>query len=323
MPKTILLTGATGFVGRHVAEELLRQGFKTIALARRPEALEDLSQNGLTVIQGDLHPASADFKLPPLDAVIHLAGLIKARSAQEFNDVNCGGTTVLLNALAKQTNCRLVLVSSISARGPNASPVSLNGTAPVSHYGKSKLAAEDLVRARWPEAQTVIFRPPVVYGPGDTATLSLFRFMKRGIFPRLGVTPTRVSFVFVRDLARLLIQAATTPQINLGPHYPEDGSGGYAQADFVALAENVFARRLHTPFVPLWLVASLSQISESWGRLSGTTAFFSRDKYAELKEPYWFCSSASCFEAFPIKNVTGLKEGLRVTKNWYEENGWL
>jgi nucleoside-diphosphate-sugar epimerase len=323
MPKTIILTGATGFVGRHVAKELLRQGVKTIALARRPQALSDLIQEGLEVVTGDLSPSRASFDLPRADAVIHLAGLIKARNTKEFDDVNCGGTEILLNALGTKKDCRFILVSSISARGPNASPTGLDGTMPVSHYGRSKLAAEMLTLNRWPHSQTVIFRPPVVYGPGDTATLSLFRFLKHGIFPRIGKAPTRVSFVFVSDLAKFLVQAATSPKISLGPHYPEDGVSGYALTDFLAVAESVFGKRLRTPYVPLWVVERLSQASELWGRLSGTTVFFSHDKYAELKEPHWFCSPKSCFETFPLKNVTRLEEGLRTTKRWYEEQGWL
>lgn len=323
MTKTIILTGATGFVGRHVATELLRQGFKTIALARRPEALSDLIQDGLEVIKGDLSPSRAIFDLPRTDAVIHLAGLIKAQHIQEYDDINRGGTEVLLNALAKQKDCRLVLVSSISARGPNASAADSHGTAPVSHYGRSKLAAENLTLTRWPKSQTVIFRPPVVYGPSDTATLSLFRFLKRGIFPRIGNLPTRVSFIYVMDLARLLVQAATAPKISLGPHYPEDGANGYALPEFLSVAGDVFNKQLYTPHVPLWMVKRLSQASEFWGRLSGTTTFFSHDKYAELKEPYWFCSSKSCFEAFSLQDVTTLRAGLRATKDWYETNGWL
>jgi len=71
------------------------------------------------------------------------------------------------------------------------------------------------------------------------------------------------------------------------------------------------------------MVKRLSQASEFWGRLNGTSVFFSHDKYSELKEPYWFCSPQSCFEMSLLQDGTKLETGLRATKDWYEKNGWL
>ena len=108
--------------------------------------------------------------------VIHLAGVTKALSTSEYYSGNARATENLAQAVAKGAAIRLVHVSSLAAIGPSTdgTPVSEDAEPhPVTHYGKSKLEGERIVRALVPDA--VIVRPAVVYGPRDTDVLQMFR----------------------------------------------------------------------------------------------------------------------------------------------------
>src|SRR3972149_3066452 len=158
------------------------------------EALGDVTQ-----------PESLPAAVAGVDAVVHAAGLVKARSAAEFQAVNAGGTANLLSALNSAAGLRrFVLISSLSAHGPDGHPRRLDEPAtPVSDYGRSKLMAEEFVRS-WAgeERPATIIRPSVIYGPRDRATLSLFQMVRRRLAPLLGDGTNAISCIYAEDAAR-------------------------------------------------------------------------------------------------------------------------
>ena len=159
-----LVTGATGFIGSHLVEKLCASGLPVRALVRRidrdwpcPTARCDLATG-----QG------LEEALDGVDTVIHLAGATKALAPDDYYVANVRAAANLARALAGRA-VRLVHVSSLAAAGPSPDGTPVDEDAPphpVSHYGKSKLEGERVVRELKPDA--VIVRPPVVYGPGDT-----------------------------------------------------------------------------------------------------------------------------------------------------------
>lgn len=322
----ILVTGATGFVGGFVIRELLKVNAVPLALVRNPKRAGDLTQLGVELIKGDLATTdSLSLRLPKCDAVIHLAGLIKAKSITEYYNVNTDGTERLIRALPNRDKIRFILTSSISARGPNSGldDAGLN-TQPVSHYGKSKLAGEVIATKLIPAEHLVVFRPPVVYGPRDTATLPLMRFLKHGWYPRIGFGANKISFIYVEDLARLLVKAALTQSLpkNL-IHHPDDGAGGYNVTDFIAAAATAFEHKISPLPVPGRFLKTVATISEWSGHFTANVPFLSRDKASEILAKYWFTSDTSCFVDFTVSDATRLQEGLRKTRLWYEHQGWL
>jgi nucleoside-diphosphate-sugar epimerase len=147
MSEKLLITGATGFLGSHLAELACRDGLEVRALVRRTSRVDFLRRLGLELCEGSLEDAaSLQRALQDCSAVVHCAGAIKARNAAEFEAVNTGGTRRLLEAAASVgTVRRFVLVSSLAAHGPSDSPLPRPVDAPgqpVSGYGRSKLAAE-------------------------------------------------------------------------------------------------------------------------------------------------------------------------------------
>ncbi|HKH83604.1 MAG TPA: NAD(P)-dependent oxidoreductase, partial [Gemmatimonadales bacterium] len=183
-----LVTGATGFVGSHLAEVLRQRGDDVTALARSPTKAKALESAGIMVIPGDLHDQAAlERAAEQQDVVFHVAGLVAAREEGEFLRANLGGTQNVLSAAASSGRPRFVFVSSLAAAGPSQRGSPLTGEEPgrpVTAYGRSKLAAEQSLKES--SLPWTIVRPPIVYGPRDREILKVFRLARLRIAPVFG-----------------------------------------------------------------------------------------------------------------------------------------
>jgi len=201
----ILVTGASGFIGRHLTSALVAGDEAVRALVRSDGAAKRVPE-GAEVVRGDvadvgsLRTAAAGARL-----VYHLAGSYRGTD-EEVHAAHVTGTSNLLHALEPGT--RLVLVSSTSVYGwdqawpaDHASP-----TAPASAYGKAKLAAEQIV-LRWPGIEAVVARPTITYGPGDDKGMlaRAYNLMRRGVRRFPGDGTNRIHLVHVDDLVRALV----------------------------------------------------------------------------------------------------------------------
>src|SRR5262245_47287854 len=168
------------------------------------------------MVLGDLSDEAALKRLVAgADAVVHAAGLIKARRPADFMTVNRDGTA-LLSALAP--GATFLLLSSLAAREPQLSP-----------YAASKRAAEAVVAGR--SGPWVTVRAPAVYGPGDRETLAYFRAVARGLAPRPKVADARLSLIHVGDLAEALALAAERPPVPSTYEIDDGKEGGYGYGD--------------------------------------------------------------------------------------------
>src|SRR5689334_21258284 len=155
MARVAAVTGATGFVGPHLVAALARHGWKLRLLIRRWTPLPSLAGVEAEIVWGDLSDeASLKALVAGADAVVHAAGLIKARQPIEFDAVNRDGTARLS---AHAPDIPFLLLSSLAAREPLLSP-----------YAASKRAAEEVVARR--SGSWFVVRAPAVYGPGDRET---------------------------------------------------------------------------------------------------------------------------------------------------------
>src|SRR5512132_52537 len=221
--RCIAITGATGFVGRSIARELRDRGWRLRALVRRPapEMANDIEQ-----VPGSMEDA-ASLSALVRDAriVVHCAGAIRAARREDFRRVNAFGTRRLLAAVRQAPEPpRVLLMSSIAAREPR-----------LSAYAASKREAEDMLAECGVDHCTI--RPPAVYGPGDLATLPLFRLLTRAVAVLPGSPRSRFSLIFVDDLAACVGAVIDRPLWNGALVEPDDGQpDGYAWADVAAIA---------------------------------------------------------------------------------------
>jgi nucleoside-diphosphate-sugar epimerase len=325
----ILVTGATGFLGSHVAEQLARQGHTVRVLVRRTSDRSFLRGFEAEEALGDVtQPETLPAAVEGVEAVVHAAGLVKARSAAEFESVNAGGTANLLAALdPAQPLRRFVLISSLAAHGPSQDgrprPPDSAAT-PITAYGRSKLRAEELVRSWAAEGRAVtIIRPPVIYGPRDRQLLPFFQLARWRLAPLLGSGANSISCVYVEDAARAAALAATAGDDTPSATYALDDGTVYTWRDLLAAVEQAVGRKALRIPSPPWAYAAAALISEAYGRLRRQAVSFTRDKVIEMRQRYWVCSHDEISRDLGWQPQVGLSEGAALTAAWYRQHGWL
>ena len=197
------LTGATGFLGRHVAQALHEAGWRLRVLARSDAAPDGLASYEPQVVAGRLgDPPALERLVEGAQAVVHAAGLIKAATRADFLRINAEGAAAVAGATAQSApDARFILVSSLSAREPS-----------LSAYAASKAAGEAAVRAVLAPERLTIVRPPAIYGPGDRETLALFQAAASlPMLPLLGGAQARIAVIHVADAAAQIAALASQP----------------------------------------------------------------------------------------------------------------
>jgi 2-alkyl-3-oxoalkanoate reductase len=325
---TVLVTGGTGFLGSHVVQQLAEGGRPVRALVRKSSDTRFLK--GLPNIEfaegaiEDLPSVRAAAR--GVSAVVHSAGLVKARSADEFMRTNRGGTENLLDAAIEAGAKRFVLVSSLAALRPSeglGEPIPEDvEPRPVTDYGRSKLAAERSAAAKKDRIELVVMRPPAIYGPRDREILAFFKSIKLGILPLLGSTQNKLSMIYGADCAAACI-AALDANVPSGSVYHIDDGGSHTMQELIELTESAMGRRARFRFhLPRKLVETAALGVELYGRATNTAVMLTRDKCNELFEQ-WVCDGARARRELAWQPKVGFEDGIRRTVAWYKEAGWL
>ncbi|HEY6572035.1 MAG TPA: NAD(P)-dependent oxidoreductase, partial [Candidatus Eisenbacteria bacterium] len=277
-----VVTGASGFVGSHIADELLRRGARVRCILRRSSSRRWLEGKPLEIVVAPLEDAAALAEAVSGAAwIVHAAGLTSARSAAEFHEANVAGTERMLRAALTVGPGlrRFLLISSQAAAGPSLDgmPVSeAHPPRPVSAYGDSKLRSEELVLQMRSRLPVCSIRPPAVYGPRDEATLKLFVAVKRHLQPVLH-RGGKFSLVHVEDLARACGLALEDDRAAGEIFFvAEPDATDYDQMGKVAKrALGTWAVRFEPPS---WLLSAGALAGEAIGALTNRPPFLSRQK---------------------------------------------
>lgn len=290
--KTVFLTGGTGFVGSHTAEQFLANGWHVKALVRDPSCPGRLPI-GVDVVPGDL--LSRDTYRAAMrgcEAVVHVAGVVKALNLQGYRRVNRDGAeAVVATAAAACPEAMFVLVSSQAAAGPARAGRAITEAdppRPVSWYGQSKLEGEEAVARSYPGAWCAI-RPSVVYGPGDVGLLEMFRVVQKGFAPIMAGGGRRLQLIAVRDLARILVAAADRPDLAK--------RRGFAATDVVSMGDLVRGiaelRRPPVKLVPVPAIAirAAGAVESVRQWITRRPRPFSWDKAREILQSDWLCDA--------------------------------
>ncbi|TWT88675.1 NAD dependent epimerase/dehydratase family protein [Pseudobythopirellula maris] len=290
----------------------------------------------MRLVRGDVtDPPSVAAALEGVGAVYHLAGKTHALSLADFLAVNEAGVQNVCRAAAERSAPPVVVVvSSLSAAGPSASAGALAESvapAPVSDYGRSKLAGERAARESAAAAPITIVRPPVVFGPGDRDGLVMFRAIRRWgvhLAPQLDGVP--LSLVAADDLVDALLRAAERGEriASAGPpgqgvyHVADPQVSSYAEMG--RLAADAMGRRvwvLRRRKYPFLLPAMAGDLL---ARLRGKPSIVGMDKLREATAPGgWVCSSQKAIETLGWAPAASLEERYRQTAEAYRAAGWL
>ena len=282
----VLVTGANGFIGRHVCAALHAAGHTVVGLVR-PGPQRRILPNVL-VVQGDITVRrSLEKPLNGCHAVVHLAGAKQAVRESTYNRVNTRGSIKLAKAAKRAGVERVVFVSTIAAQGParRGHPhVIASSEAPLNAYGRSKLSAEQRMRAILEDA-LIVLRPSLVYGPDDPHLLAWARMVRRRIVPMVG--QLELSMLHVDDLAQATLRALTAEPTS-EPLYLSDG----VPVRFETLIDRIEALVANGPVmrVPLpgEFLSRWVPVAEAFGRLTGLGTLAGR-RLGELTARAWIC----------------------------------
>lgn len=306
------VTGATGFIGRHLVEALVNAGHEVRVLSRR-EAPE-LAALGATVVRGDIrHGDGVDRLVDGVDAVVHAAGVLQAPDRGAFAAVNADGTAHVADALAARSGRVLVQLSSLAARLPA-----------ISAYAASKALGELAALERADRLRVVVVRPPAVYGPGDRSTLPIFKVLSRGWLLHPAGNDARFSLIYASELAQLIVALLARPPASGTIVEPDDGTaGGYGWADLAAIAQQRTGRRVRAIGLPKPPLAIAARLAEGYAARRRRMPLLTRGKVDEFFHRDWVCDTNRLHAVSAWRPHTRFGDGLTQTLAWYRSAGWL
>jgi nucleoside-diphosphate-sugar epimerase len=303
----IAVTGASGFIGRHLVAHLGDRGVE-VATVQRP-----FERNALTAA------------LRGAGAVVHLAGVVSALRSEDFFAANVAGTRAVAEA-ARAAGSRMIHVSSLAAAGPAppAAPRSEDDEPdPLTPYGRSKLESERVLAAM-PDLRWVVLRPGMVYGPGDRAMLPLFRAAARGVLPLVGHESAAYTVIYISDLVRALAAALDSDATTVNRDVMFAGHPRPATArEMLEGVRSAVGHRAAIVRVPMAVTRLAAIAGDLVGAARGRPTAINRSRYTELAAEGFVCRVDRLRDRLGIVAQVELQDGLAKTAAWYRSEGWL
>lgn len=310
MTKRIALTGATGFLGSHLIEELLSRGYLVNALTRK----EQPAKESVQWVHGDLENEHALTQLiEDCDTIINVAGLIKAKKASDFMVANAHAVVKLKSIAKKAThNPLFIQISSFAARERH-----------LSDYAESKYQGEEMLKIgddiRW-----TILRPPAVYGPGDIETLKIFKVVNSGFAFFPANKKNRVSWIHISDLCNAIATLVETENCEKKTYEVDDGvSNGYSHEEFFKIAAQVMNKSVVSATIPKPVLKTIGSINQILSTLMNYAPMVTSKKVNEICHSDWVLNKNIDFKSTGWLPKIRLTDGLKETLDWYKNNEYI
>lgn len=323
-----VVTGASGFVGSNLVDKLLAEGHHVKCILRKSSSRRWLEGKPVEIIDCGLFDKEAlKNVLKDADYLFHVAGVVKSKKEEGYYKGNVETTRVLLDVLCEvNPNIkRVIITSSLTVCGPSLNGVPCNEETPerpITTYGRSKLAQEQLAKKYMDKLPITIIRPPAVFGPRDTEIYLVFKTYKYGLMTLIGFNKKELSLVHVDDLVHGIYLAAKSEKAISQTYFisAEEINTWIQVSGFMAKALGRKALNVHLPH---WLVYTVAAFAQFFAMFSSQAATFNLEKARDFVQKAWTCDVSKAKNDLGFKQSISIEQAMIDTVKWYREMKWL
>jgi len=330
MSNKILITGSNGFVGSFLVEEAIARGFNVFAGVRKSSNISHLIDPRINFLHYDFDNEDklrAQLRSHNFQYIIHSAGITSSLDRDMYFKINAAYVRKFCRILLEEevVPSKFVLISSLASYGAADFQFKqvLDSDAvphPTTWYGESKLQAEQFVES-YTQIPSLIFRPTAVYGPRDMDMLEVFKAINRGLEVTIGMYEQLQSFIYVKDLARVIMDGVESHLVNRS-YFVSDGNV-YPASQLNNIVKELLDVKTIKLKIPIALMKGIAAISEFSGRLRGQSPILNRNKVKEYFVRSFAVDAQDLKKDFNFAAQYDLKRGMEETINWYKQHKLL
>ncbi len=330
MSSKLLITGSNGFVGSYLVEQAINEDYNVFAGVRKSSNLDNLTDPRINFFYYDFdneRNLREQLKSHHFDYIILNAGITNALDKNTYFKVNAAYVRKFCKILVEEDIIpkKLILVSSLASYGPADFQFkqildSDSVPHPSTWYGESKLQAEQFIQS-FQNIPSLIFRPTAVYGPRDMDMLEFYKTINMGLEVKIGFDEQEQSFIYVKDLARLIVGSLKSRHTRKA-YFVSDGHS-YMAEDLNKIVKKLLGKKTIKITLPIPFVKIMAGISEGVGRLRGQTPILNRNKVKEYFARSFAVDTTDLKKDFNFAADFNLEKGMKETIEWYKNNKLL
>ena len=321
-----VVTGASGFVGSHLVDLLLEKNYTIRCIIRKTSSLKWLEGKDVELHICELTDKVGLRKIfEGADYIYHVAGVVKSKKPEGYFKGNVDTTRALLDVGLEFNVKRFLIVSSQTSSGPSAPGNPINEESPcnpITTYGRSKLAQEELARNYMDKIPITICKVAAIYGERDTEIFIFFKTFSRGLMTMIGLHDKQVSLVHVIDVVRGLY-LATASEKAVGQTYFITSEKYYTWKKVGDTTSKVMSKKPLVVKVPHFVVYTIAAIAQFFSLFSSKAATLNIEKAKDITQPAWISDYKKAFNNFGFKQEISLEDGIKRTVDWYKKMKWL
>jgi len=330
MGNKVLITGSNGFLGSHIVEETIKHNYNVFAGVRKSSNLQYLTDpkiNFLYYSFEDEEKLRSQLVSHKFDYIILNAGVTNAKNKETYFKINASANRKLCKILIEENIIpkKLILISSLASYGPADYQMKQildkdSVPHPVTWYGESKLQAEQFIES-FRQIPSIIFRPTAVFGPRETDMVSIYKTIKAGLEPKVGLGNQDMSFIYVDDLAKLIVNAMGSKIVNRS-YFVSDGEV-YPSEKYYGLIKKILNKKTLKITIPIPVMKAIAAVSETIGKIRGEYPILNRNKVKEYFARSFAVDTQDLKNDFNFVPDFTLEQALEVTIKWCKEQKLL
>lgn len=323
-----VVTGANGFVGSHLVDNLLSKGLKVRCLVRKSSNLRWLDGKNVEIFNSGLSDKDGLRKaFKDANYIFHVAGVVKSKTAEGYFKGNVDTTRNLLEVAleSKSSIKRFLVVSSQTVSGPSTEGKPVNEKTecnPITTYGRSKLEEEKLALSYKDKLPITICRAPAVYGERDTEIFIYFQTFNKGLTTTIGFNKKELSLIHVVDLVEGFYLAAMSEKA-VGQIYFIGSEKFYTWQEINSITSKVLNKKPIIIKVPHFLVYTIASVAQFFAMFSSKPATLNIEKAKDITQQYWTCDTSKAIRDLGYKQKISIEDGIKRTCDWYKEMKWI